>query len=293
MKRRGEGCGLGGGVDGCPACGGLLVTDLQRGEGACAQCGLVVAESTVDMGPEWRDFVKEKKRVRATPLKLVVKTDMAVKPEHGARWRRLARLHKEILFNRELKLAAIKAELRRIRECAGLPQRVAEEAEELAKRHFNALKGFSPEAAAVALLWAAAKVMGEPRSLGDFFKCSKADKGKALKALWRLNKVVKPKKMPPIEYYVKTVAARVDLPASVVKRALDVLERKERLLVGKNPWVWAAAAALWLASFRDFGLLKTLAKAAGSSVVSIRDAARRLRARCTRRLSNSPRWGST
>jgi hypothetical protein len=40
------------------------------------------------------------------------------------------------------------------------------------------------------------------------------------------------------------------------------LERKE-LLPGKNPWVWAAAA-LWLASFRRFSLLKALAEAAGS-----------------------------
>jgi len=74
---------------GCPACGGRLVTDLQRGEVVCAQCGLVVAEETIDMGPEWRVLGKEK-RVRTAPLKLVVKTDMAVRPEHGMQWRRLA-----------------------------------------------------------------------------------------------------------------------------------------------------------------------------------------------------------
>ncbi len=52
----------------------------------CAQCGLVMAESTVDVGPGWRVFdEREKSRVRSAPLKLVVKTDMAVRPEHGAR----------------------------------------------------------------------------------------------------------------------------------------------------------------------------------------------------------------
>jgi len=261
---------------GCPVCGGLLVTDLQRGEVVCAQCGLVVAESTVDVGPEWRIF-DEEKRARAAPLKLVVKTDMAVKPEHGARWRRLARLYKEMLHSREWRLAAIKAELKRIRECAGLPQSVVEEAEELAKRHFAVVKSFEPEAAAVALLWAASKAAGAPRPLGDFLKCSKADVQKVKKAAWTLSGVVRLKRRPPIEYYVKTVAARVDLPASVVKRALEILEKNKRALAGKNPWV-SAAAALWLASFRGFGLLKTLAEAAGSSVVSVRDAARRLRA---------------
>jgi transcription initiation factor TFIIB len=47
----------------CPACGGRLITDLQRGEVVCAQCGLVVAEETIDTGPEWRSFDNER-RVR-------------------------------------------------------------------------------------------------------------------------------------------------------------------------------------------------------------------------------------
>ncbi len=93
-----------------------------------AQCGLVVAEETIDMGPEWRSFDKEK-RVRTAPLKLVVKTDMAVGPEHGVRWRRLARFHKETLHSPEWKLTAIRGKLKRIKECAGLPQSVVEEAE--------------------------------------------------------------------------------------------------------------------------------------------------------------------
>jgi transcription initiation factor TFIIB len=149
-----------------------------------------------------------------------------------------------------------------------------EAAEELAKRNFNALKGFSPEAAAIAVLWAAAKVLGEPRPLEDFLNCSKADKGQVKKAAWMLSGVIKLRKRPPIEYYVKVVAARVDLPTPTVKKALEILERNRRLLTGKNPWVWAAAA-LWLASFRKPGLLKALAEAAGSAPVSIRDAARK------------------
>ncbi len=98
----------------------------------CAQCGLVVAESTVDVGPEWRSFDKEK-RVRTAPLRLVVKTDMAAKPEHGVQWRRLARFHRETLHGYERRLSAIGAELKRVKECAGLPQSVVEEAELLVR----------------------------------------------------------------------------------------------------------------------------------------------------------------
>jgi transcription initiation factor TFIIB len=77
-------CGLGGGVGGCPACGGPIITDLQRGEVVCTQCGLVISEAVVDVGPEWRVYnERDMKRVRAAPMGPIVKTDMAVKLEHG------------------------------------------------------------------------------------------------------------------------------------------------------------------------------------------------------------------
>jgi len=241
----------------------------------CAQCGLVVAEAAVDVGPEWRVFEKEK-RVRTAPLKLVIKTDMAVKPEHGVQWRRLARLHRETLHGYERRLVKIGAELRRIRECAGLPQHVAGEAETLVKKYFDAVAGFPPEVAAVAVLWTAAKAAGAPRPLEDFLRCSKASERRVRKAAWRLKEVTKLERRPGIEDYVGTLAARVNLPAPVVKSAVELLEKNRRVLAGKNPWV-SAAAALWLASFKKLGLLKALAEAAGATPASIRNAAKRLR----------------
>ena len=77
---------------------------------------------------------------------------MAVKPEHGVQWFRLARFHRETLHGFERRLAAIGGELRRIRECAGLPQHVMEEAESLVKRYFDLVAGFPPEVAAVAVM---------------------------------------------------------------------------------------------------------------------------------------------
>jgi len=260
---------------GCPACGGPLVTDRERGEVVCAQCGLVMAEAAVDVGPEWRVFEKEK-RVRTAPLKLVVKTDMAVKPEHGVQWRRLARFHRETMHGYERRLVKIGGEIRRIRECAGLPQSVAEEAEALVKRYFETVAGFPPEVVAVAVLWTAAKATSAPRPLEDFLKCSKASERRVRKVAWRLKEAVKQSKRPSIEDYVKTLAARVNLPAAVVKSAVELLERNKRVLTGKNPWV-SAAAALWLASFKKLGLLKALAEAAGTTTASIRNAANRMR----------------
>lgn len=261
-------------MDKCPACGGSLTTDWERGEVVCGQCGLVVAEAAVDAGPEWRAFDREK-RVRTAPLKLIVKTDMAAKAEHGVQWLRLAKFHRDILHGFERRLAAVGGELKRVRECAGLPQRVMEEAEALLKKHFDVVGGLPPEVVAAALLWIAAKAAGAPRPLEDFLKCSRADGRRVWRVAWRLKEVMRLRR-PSIKDYVKALAAKVGLPASTAKTALDILEKNRRLLAGRNPWIWAAAA-LWLASFKKRGLLKRLAEASGTTTASIRNAAKRMR----------------
>ena len=114
------------------------------------------------------------------------------------------------------------------------------------------------------------------RPLEDFLRCSKAEERRIRKAAWRLKEEARLGRRPSVEDYVKTLAARVGLPASIVKAAVELLERNRRLLFGKNPRV-SAAAALWLASFKRLGLLKALAEAAGTTTVSIRKAAGRIR----------------
>jgi transcription initiation factor TFIIIB Brf1 subunit/transcription initiation factor TFIIB len=114
----------------------------------------------------------------------------------------------------------------------------------------------------------------EPRPLGNFLRCSKAEERRVRKAAWRLKEAVRLGRSS-IEDYVNTSAARVDLPAPVVKAAVELLERNRRVLAGKNQWV--SAAASWLASFKRLGLLKALAEAAGTTPVSIRKAAGRMK----------------
>ncbi len=70
----------------------------------------------------------------------------------------------------------------------------------------------------------------------------KADEHRAKKAAWRLKKAGQETLRKD---YVKTPAARVNLPAPIVKAAVELLERNKRLLFGKNPWD-SAAGASWL-----------------------------------------------
>jgi len=55
------------------------------------------------------------------PLRLVSRTEIGVKAEHGPRWLALAGFHRDTLNWREARLAAIGAEVSRVRECAGAP----------------------------------------------------------------------------------------------------------------------------------------------------------------------------
>jgi transcription initiation factor TFIIIB Brf1 subunit/transcription initiation factor TFIIB len=91
-----------------------------------------------------------------------------------------------------------------------------EEAESLVKKYFDLVAGFPPEVVAATVLWTAAKAAGAPRPLEDFLKCSKAEERRVRKAAWRLKEEARLGRRP-IEDYVKTLAARVNLPAPVVK----------------------------------------------------------------------------
>ena len=115
---------------------------------------------------------------------------------------------------------------------------------------------------------------GEPRPPEDFLKCSKADRSAVRRAAWRLEEAVRGRR-PPIEEYVKAVAARAGLPAPVVRRALEILAGNRKAVVGRNPWV--LAAALWLAAYKEYGMPIRLANAAGATVGSVENAARRMR----------------
>jgi transcription initiation factor TFIIIB Brf1 subunit/transcription initiation factor TFIIB len=187
----------------------------------------------------------------------------------------LAGFDRDTLHGREMRLASIGAEISRIRECAGAPHRVAEAAMALVRRHIYDLEGLSAGAMAAAALWLAARDLGGPRPLRDFLRCSRADRSAVRRAAWRLDELVRGRR-PPIEEYVKTVAARAGLPAAYVRRALEILEGNRRAAAGRSPWV-LAAAALWLATYKEYGMLIRLAKAAGATVEGVKNAARRMR----------------
>ena len=53
-------------VANCPECrSSHIVQDHWRGERVCKDCGLVVDDECIDLGPEWRAFDQEQKNDRS------------------------------------------------------------------------------------------------------------------------------------------------------------------------------------------------------------------------------------
>jgi transcription initiation factor TFIIIB Brf1 subunit/transcription initiation factor TFIIB len=61
-----------------------------------------------------------------------------------------------------------------------------------------------------------------PRPLEDFLRCSRAEERRVRRVAWRLKEEMRLGRRPGIEDYVKTLAARVGLPAPVVKAAVEL-----------------------------------------------------------------------
>ncbi len=127
----------------------------------------------------------------------------------------------------------------------------------LVRRHVYDLEG---SAGAATALWLASRDLGKLRPLRDLLRCSKANRSAVRKAAWRLDEAVRSWR-PPLEEYVGIVAARANLPAPAARRALEILARNRRAVAGRSPWV-LAAASLWLAAYKQYGMLIRLAEAA-------------------------------
>jgi transcription initiation factor TFIIIB Brf1 subunit/transcription initiation factor TFIIB len=168
-------------------------------------------------------------------------------------------------------LARAAQELERLKALTGVPRPCVEQALEIYRQALERelAAGWSPEAMAAAALYMACRTLKTPRPLGEFLKYSKADKSAVRRAAWKLNELVRGR--PPLEDYVKAVAARANLPAAYVKRALEILAGNRKAVVAKSPWV-LAAAALWLATHRKHGMLIRLAEAAGVTVEGVKNA---------------------
>ncbi|ELZ85069.1 transcription initiation factor TFB [Haloferax elongans ATCC BAA-1513] len=256
----------------CPECGGNLVQDNEHGETVCGECGLVVEDTVVDRGPEWRAFDAaerdSKSRVGAPTTKMMhdkgLSTNIgwqnkdaygkSLSPRQREQMQRL-RTWNERFRTRDSKERNLKqalGEIDRMASALGLPENVRETASVIYRRALNddLLPGRSIEGVATASLYAAARMADTPRSLDELEKVSRVEKMELTRTYRYIVRELKLEIKPADpEQYVPRFASELGLSDEAERQARELLRGAKETGVhsGKSP-VGLAAAAVYAAA---------------------------------------------
>ena len=287
-----------GGEDRCPDCGsGNLINDEDSGEIICGGCGLVIKESMVNDGPEWRAFTPGEKESRSrvgVPLSFAVHDKGLTtvigrigKDAYGRsiplntklqmlrlrKWQIRSRVHSSTDRN----LAQAMAELDRLCDKLHIPANIKERAAVIYRKALDSglVRGRSISAIAAASLYAACRITQTPRTLREITHQSPIDR-KDIARCYRLMLkdlgIQMPK--PDVQLRVPKIAAKVGVGEKTQQTAVDILRRAEKIrtTAGKDP-MGLAAAALYIACVmnNEKRTQKVIADAAGVTEVTIRN----------------------
>ena len=284
--------------DVCPECGSTnIVHDPDSGELICGDCGLVMKDSMVNEGPEWRAFTPTEKESRSrvgVPLSFAVHdkglTTMIGRVGRDAfgrklpmdtklqmlrlrKWQIRSRVHSSVDRN----LAQAMAELDRLSDKLHIPPSIKEKAAVIYRKALDRglVRGRSISAITAASLYAACRMTQTPRTLREISAQSpieKKDIARCYRLMLRELEIQMPK--PEAQLRVPKIAAKVGVGEKTQQTAVDLLRKatKLRTSAGKDP-MGLAAAALYIACVMcdEKRTQKMIADAAGVTEVTIRN----------------------
>ncbi|MBA7707219.1 hypothetical protein ES703_116088 [subsurface metagenome] len=282
----------------CPECASRkIIQDGRSGETVCEGCGLVIAEPTIDTGPEWRAFTQKETETRTRvglPLSFSVH-DKGLSTTIGPigrdalgkripqdtkyqmlrlkRWNTRARR----TASEDRNLAHALGELQKTSEKLHIPSIVQERAALIYRKALKKgiIRGRSISSMVAASLYVACRMTQTPRTLEEVARHSPLDKrniARCYRVLLKEFNLRTP--VPNAQLRVPKIASEVDLGEETQRMALEILGEAERLKItgGKAP-MGMAAAALYLACVMngESRTQKMLAEASGVTEVTIRN----------------------
>ena len=286
------------GDDHCPECGsGNLIHDEDSGEIICGGCGLVLKESMINDGPEWRAFTPGEKESRSrvgVPLSFAVHDKGLTtvigrigKDAYGRsiplntklqmlrlrKWQIRSRVHSSTDRN----LAQAMAELDRLCDKLHISSNIKERAAVIYRKALDSglVRGRSISAIAAASLYAACRITQTPRTLREITHQSpieRKDIARCYRLMLKDLGIQMPK--PDAQLRVPKIAAKVGVGEKTQQTAVDILRQAEKIrtTAGKDP-MGLAAAALYIACVinNEKRTQKVIADAAGVTEVTIRN----------------------
>ena len=274
-----------------------MVHDEDSGEIICGNCGLVVKESLINDGPEWRAFTPGEKESRSrvgVPLSFAVHDKGLTtvigrigKDAYGRsiplntklqmlrlrKWQIRSRVHSSTDRN----LAQAMAELDRLCDKLHIPANIKERAAVIYRKALDSglVRGRSISAIAAASLYAACRITQTPRTLREIARQSpieKKDIARCYRLMLKDLNLQMPK--PDAQLRVPKIAAKIGVGERTQQAAVEILRRAEKIrtTAGKDP-MGLAAAALYIACImnNEKRTQKIIADAAGVTEVTIRN----------------------
>jgi transcription initiation factor TFIIB len=287
----------------CPYCGRTsIIEDRQTGERVCTQCGLVVTETILDTGPEYRVFnlqeANDRRRVGSgysmsiydKGLSTVIKGD---KDASGKRLdyetqRRMWRLRRQdnrskINETHARNLSIAMAELDRMVSELHLPKNLKDKAALIYRKALrkDLIRGRSIDAFVAASIYAACRLNKVPRPLREVSKASKRLHSEVAMTYRLMHKELNFK--PPVDKpykFIPSIAAELEIKQETEQLAVNILRKADesKALIGKDPRGLAAAALYMACKETDEKLVqRVVSKAAGTTEVTLRNRMRGLR----------------
>ena len=282
----------------CPDCNSTeRRIDSERAEVTCADCGLVLDENIMDMGPEWRAFDHEQRdsrtRVGAPSTYAIsdkgLTTDIdwknkdakgrSIPEDNRAQLHRIRGWQRRIRISRtgERNLAIALGELHRVSSNLGLTKTIKEDASYIYRQaaRNNLVRGRSIEGIVATSVYIACRRCNLPRTLNEIAEASKVSKKQIARNHRFLSRELEIKLKPtsPVDY-IPRFASKLGLSYEVESKAIEIINNamKDGLNSGKGP-TGLAAAALYLASvlMGERKTQKCVADISGVTEVTIRN----------------------
>ena len=287
----------------CPECGSTdLFIDRENGEVVCRKCGLVIDETMLDMGPEWRSYTREEKESRTrvgAPTTLTIhnkglSTVIGQDGLDGQRRRltgdaknryqrlRIRQTRSYVRGSAERNLMQAMNDLARFSDALSTPPSVREQAAAIYRKALerDLVRGRSVRIMAAASLYIAIRMAGLPRSLSEASRICRV-KGKELARCYRL--IVRELGIntprPSALSFLPRIAGEADVPSGAVEAAAKILREADmkRASLGKDPRGLAAAVLYIASKMHGWNITqKELADAANTTEVTVRNRYREL-----------------
>ncbi len=285
-------------IDSCPECNsGSISKDHVRAEIICNACGLVIDESIVDLGPEWRAFDSEQRDKRSrtgAPMTYLIHDkglstvmDWSNKDAHGGNipTSSRAQLYRMRKWQNRLRISNAKernlmialTEMNKVSSRLSLPKHITEVAAVLYRRALDKklIRGRSIEGVVAAVIYAACRQCNVPRTLDEVSQAAqmnRKDIGRIYRYVAReLGFSLHP--TTPMDYVPRFVS-ELKLPFTVQKKAIEILKASMEIKItsGKGP-TGVSAAAIYIASILQGERVtqSEMAEVAGVTEVTIRN----------------------